>query len=177
MKVFVTSILTGLLLLLTSSAYAQAPLKVGYINMNKAINESDEGRRSKQFLETQFEQSKKALDQKKFTIQAKEQELANSMMLSEAAKKVKKEEVEQLKLELTEEIKKEQTVFRQDEARHTQKIFQDLVSVVKTVAAAEKFDIVMEYNVSQTILYSKYTLTDITDKVILEYNKLQVIKQ
>lgn len=176
MKVL-ASILTGILLLLTTSVSAETALKIGYVNMNKAINESDEGKRSKQFLETQFEQSRKALDQKRFTIQTKEEELSTSLMLSEASKKAKREEVERLKHELNEEIKKEQATFRQDEARHTQKIFQDLVSVIKTVAAAEKFDVVLEFNVSQTILYSKYTFSDITDKVILEYNKLQVIKK
>ncbi len=176
MKLKITALITTILLTCSISAFAQATLKVGFISMNKAINESNAGKRSKKFLESQFAKTKQELDQKKAAIETKERELANSMMLSEAAKKAKQEEILNLKKGLAEEAKQMQNSFRQDEARHTKKILQDIISVVKTVAATEKFDVVMEYNLSQAILYSKYPFKDITEKVILEYNKLQSIQ-
>ncbi len=176
MKLKFSIIFTGLLFLLTASVFAQSGLKVGYVNMNRAINLSDEGKRSKKFLEAQFAQTKRSLDVKKQTIQVKERELSESLMLSEEAKSQKRKEIERLKKELMEEAKKEQNAFRSDEQRHTKKIFEDLLSVVKKVSASEKYDLVLEFNVSQTVLYSRFEFNDLTDKVVLEYNKLQAIK-
>ncbi len=177
MKTKLTIILSVFLFLLTTLAWAQtAPLKVGYVNMNRAINQSDEGKRSKKFLEAQFEATKRELDVKRQTIQTKEKELKEGLMLSEEAKVQKRKEIEGLKKELMTRAKAEQDDFRKDEQRHTKKIFEDLLSVVKKVADAEKFDLILEFNISQTILYSRYQFNDITDKVILEYNKLQAIK-
>jgi len=176
MKTKIIAVFSIFLLAMTCSLAAQTTLKLGLINMNRAINESDEGKRSKQFLETQFEQTKRNIDQKKMEIAKMEKDLSESMMLNESAKKAKQDEIDQRKKDLVEEVKKEQNSFRQDEARHTQKIFQDLVSVVKSVAEAEHYDAIFEYTVAQGIIYTKYDITDITEKVILEYNKLQAIK-
>ncbi len=176
MRLKLSVLLAILFLAFSFSAYAQAALKVGFINMNKAINESNEGKRSKKFLESQFAKTKQDLDKKKAAIEEKERELANSMMLTEETKKAKRQEIQRLKKDLAEEAKRMQKSFRQDEARHTKNILQDILSVVKTVAAADEYDVVLEYNMSQAILYSKYPFKDITEKVILEYNKLQNIQ-
>lgn len=173
MKCKTIALLLSIFFAFSVSVSAEVNLKIGYVNMNKAINESDEGRRSKNFLESQFKETKKQLDQKKMVIQSKERELSESLMLSEAARKEKREEIEQLKRELAQEAKQLQNQMRQDESRHTQKILKDLVSVVKSVALAEDYDAIIEYNIRQTIIYSKHDITDITDKVILEYNKRQ----
>jgi outer membrane protein len=176
MKIKITISFSILLFLLTSSVFAQSAFKVGYVNMNRAINQSDEGRRSKKFLEAQFNATRQGLDVKRQTIQVKERELSEGLMLSVEAKAQKTRELGQLKTELKTEMKREQDNIRRDEQRHTKKIFQDLLTVVKTVSEAEKLDLVLEYNVSQTILYSRLEFNDITEKVILEYNKLQAIK-
>lgn len=175
MRFKTTGFLLGLFLILSFPLAAQTALKIGFIDMNKAINTSDEGKRSKRFLETQFQQTKKAMDQKKAMIGNMEKELKESLMLSEAAKKAKQEEVNRLKKEFVAEAKKNQNEMRKAESNHTKKIFQDLMSVAKTVARAENFDLILEYNIRQTIIYAKYDFQDITDKVILEYNKLQSI--
>ncbi len=97
-------------------------------------------------------------------------------MLSEATKSQKRVEIEALKKSLMEEAQKEQNSFRKDEGRHTKKIFEDLVSVVNKVSKEQKFDLVLEFNIKQTILYSRFEMNDITAKVIEEYNKLQAIQ-
>ncbi len=69
------------------------------------------------------------------------------------------------------EAKKLEGTFRQDEIRHRGESFQKLAVVVKKIAEKEKYDLVLELGLRQTILYTKYNMTDITDKVIVEYNK------
>ena len=151
MKSKISIIVACIVAFYSFSALAQSVLKVGYVNMNRAINQSDEGKRSRKFLEAQYEQTKRLLDVKKQTIQLKEKELSESLMLNEEAKAQKRQEIDQLKKELVTEAKKEQDGFRKDEQRHTKKIFEDLLSVVKKIAAAENYDVVLEFNVSQRI--------------------------
>ncbi len=170
-------LLTSILLLFSCSVVAQTKMKVAYVNMNQAINESNEGRRSKKFLEAQFAQSKKQLAEKKKEIEKKEAELVESLMLSEAAKAEKKKEIEMLKQSLMQEAQKEQNAFRKDENRHTAKIFEDLIAVIKKISEQDKYDLVLEFNIKQTILYSKYDMVNITKKVIEEYNKIQSLNK
>ncbi|MBT4091728.1 MAG: hypothetical protein HOE30_24855, partial [Deltaproteobacteria bacterium] len=66
--------------------------------------------------------------------------------------------------------------MRQDEMRHSTKIFKDLVLVIKEIAKEENFDLILEFNVKQTILFSKYEMIDITDKATERYNKIQSIE-
>ncbi|MBU2512970.1 OmpH family outer membrane protein [bacterium] len=169
-------IVTSLIMLLSLSVIAQETLKVGYVNLNKALNESSEGRRSKRVLQAQKEQVEKSLALKKLEIESKSKELQEGLMLSEATKAQKRNEVEELKKAFVTEAKQEEALLRKDEARYTQKIFEDLVSIVQKIAAAENYDVILEVTLRQGLLYSKYTVTDITDKVILEYDKLQNVK-
>lgn len=163
-------------ILLTSVAYSQATLKVGYVNMNKAINLSDEGKRSKKFLEAQAQQTQAALKAREQEIIRKEAELKNNIMLNQETKTQKEKEIVGLKQSLRNELAKAQKSMRQDEMRHTSKIFKDLILVIKEIAKEEAFDLILEFNVKQTILYSRYDMIDLTDKVTEQYNRMQTVK-
>lgn len=163
-------------ILLATAAFGQATMRVGYVNMNKAINLSNEGKRSKKFLEAQMQRTQAALKAKEKELIQKEADLKNNIMLNQEARKQKQQEIVALKQALRNELKKAQNSMRQDEVRHTTKIFKDLVLVIKEIAKEEAFDLVLEFNVKQTILYSRYDMTDITDKVTARYDKMQAIQ-
>ncbi|MBU3916655.1 OmpH family outer membrane protein [bacterium] len=164
-------------LMFSSILYAEVNLKIAYVSMMKAVSESNDGIKYKKFLEAQVAQSRKALEAKEQEILGKEEELKNNIMLNEASKKQKEIEISQMKRSLMEEAKKLEASFRQDEIQHRGKSFQSLAMIIKKIAEKEKFDIVMELGLRQTILYTKYEITDITDMVISEYNKEQAVKQ
>ncbi len=141
--------------------------------MMKAVNESTEGKSYKKLIEAQVAQSRKEIQQKEQEIIRKQAELQNNLMLNEAAKKQKETEILHMKRSLMGAAKKLEASYRQDEMRHRGKSFQKLATVVKKIAEKEKYDLVLELSLRQTILYTKYEMTDITDKVISEYNKMQ----
>ena len=151
-------------------------LKIGFVNLGVAINTSKEGQRSKKFLEAQATRTNQLLKEKEQNIIKTEQDLNNNIMLNNEAKEQKRAEIENMKNELREEITKAQQSLRQNEARHTTKILNDLVSIVQDIAKADEYDLVIEYNLKQTILFTKYELIDITDKVVNEYDKVQSIQ-
>lgn len=160
---------------MTTVAFGQVMLKVGYVSMNKAINLSNEGKRSKKLLEVQARQTQNLLKEKEQDVLKKEEELKNNIMLNQNAKNQKRQEIANLKKELREELNKAKNSIRQDELRHSTKIFKDLVVVIKEIAKEENFDLILEFNVKQTILYSKYEMIDLTEKATERYNKLQSI--
>lgn len=161
-----------------SSAYAieASDLKIGIVNMNKVINMSNEGKRKKKMLEAQARQTQKLLKMKEDELRALEKDLKDNIMLNAETKAQKQSELNKKTQEFRQEVNQAQKSFRQDEARHTANIFKDLVVVVKKVATDEKFDLVLEFNITQSILYTKYNLVDITDKVTAEYDKIQSLK-
>ncbi len=168
-------ILVTIFFLLATTAIGQVVMKVGYVNMNKAINLSNEGKRSKKFLEVQAQRTQAMLKDKEQDLLNKEAELKNNIMLNENAKALKRQEILNLQKELREDLSKAQNSIRQDEMRHSTKIFKDLVLVIKDIAKEEDFDLILEFNIKQTILFSKYEMIDLTDKATEQYNKLQSI--
>ncbi len=160
-------------LMFSSVVYGEVNLKIAYVSMMKAVGESNEGKQYKKLLEAQVAQSRKELKVKEQEIIRKQNELKNNLMLNEAARKIKVDEITSMQRSLMAEAKKLENSFRQDEIRHRGQSFQKLAEVVKKIAEKEKYDLVMELGLRQTILYTKYDMTDITDKVISEYNKVQ----
>ena len=164
--------------LIGSNSYAieGSDLKIGIVKMNNVINLSNEGKRKKKMLEAQARQTQKLLKMKEDELRTMEKNLKDNIMLNAEAKAQKQAELNRKRQEFRQEVSKAQKSFRQDEARHTANIFKDLVVVVKKIATEEKFDLVLEFNLTQSVLYTKYNLVDITDKVTAEYNKIQSLK-
>lgn len=169
-------LLISISLTVPNSVYAEKALKIGYVNMNKAINLSNEGKRSKKFLEAQAKQTQKLLKTKEQELIIKEKELKENILLNQETKTKKQLEIVKLRQELRREITKAQSNLRKDEVRHTSKIFKDLVTIVNKIAEEEEFDLILEYNLKQTILFSRYEMLDITDKLTETYNKIQSLK-
>jgi Skp family chaperone for outer membrane proteins len=63
--------------------------------------------------------------------------------------------------------------MRLEERRLSEAIFKELKTVIRSISINEKLDLVLEKNAAQVILYMKEDTTDITQKVIDEYNALK----
>ena len=176
MKKSLTLSISFLLFFTVNNLFAADQLKIAYVNLNKAINMSNEGKRSKKFLEVQARQTRSDIQKKEQALRQKEKELQDMLMLSSEAKSKKELEISQMKLELRKEIDQAQKDFRADEVRHTGKIFADLKVIISNFAKKRNYDLVLEYNLKQTLLFSKYTIVDITDEITEAYNKQQTIK-
>ena len=63
--------------------------------------------------------------------------------------------------------------MRLEERRLSEAIFKELKTVIRSISINEKLDLVLEKNAAQVILYMKEDTTEITQKVIDEYNVLK----
>jgi len=163
--------------LFASRALAQgAEPKVGVVNMNKALNVSEAGERSKKVLLTAKSQKENALKAKEDELKRLAEELRSSIMLTEAAKAQKEKTLREKENGLRQEVQDAQRDLQEQERKLTESIFKDLRSVIATVSKEQKLDFVLEQGAAQAILFSRYSFVDITDEVIARYNKPRAAK-
>lgn len=85
------------LLLNSTSVFAADTLKIGIINVNKVINESEEGKKAKADLELMIKSKQGAIEEKRKAIEMAKSDIEKqASKLSQDAKKSKEEEVERL---------------------------------------------------------------------------------
>ncbi|MDH5751435.1 MAG: OmpH family outer membrane protein [Deltaproteobacteria bacterium] len=151
-------------------------VKIGVVNINQALNESEAGKRSKNLLLAAQKQKENELKGKEEHLTKLSEELQNSMMLSDEARRSKEMELREKERALRQEVQRAQQELQEQERKLTESIFAELKTVLAEIAREEKFDIVLEQNASQVILFHSEPFTDLTDKVIERYNKLASAK-
>jgi outer membrane protein len=152
---------------ITASA---AETKVGYVDLQKAIQSSVAGKKAKDQLDGEFKKRKETLDKKKADIEKMGQDL-------EKKKAVLSEEVFGKKqLELQEEMMKFQKVIAENQLEMEKKqgellepIFSKMSKVVEKVAHEKGYSMVLERK-GQSVLFAEKAV-DLTDDVITTFEK------
>lgn len=151
---------------------AAAGLKIGVVNMNRALNLSEAGRRSKNILLVSKTQRQSELEDKGKELKEFRESIENNILLTAAARADKEKELNRRTAELRSEVQNAQRELQGKERKITESIFTQLRTVISLVAKEEKFDLVLDKGAAQVILFSRYKFTDITDKVIERFNGL-----
>ncbi|MBF0238058.1 MAG: OmpH family outer membrane protein [SAR324 cluster bacterium] len=163
----------SLIMLVTNSAWA---LKIGVVDLNRALNESEEGIRSKNILESKGRQKQQDIKLEEEELKTLADELSNNPLLNPETKRQKEEELRQRQQNLRGKIQQFQQDIRTEERRLTEEIFKELKTVIRSVSITEKFDVVLEKNAAEVILYMKEDKDDFTQKIIDRYNALKAEK-
>lgn len=153
-----------------SSAHA-AGLMIGYVDLQRAILEVDEGKRAKASL-------KKAFEKKKVKIKAEEEKLLKLRDEIRAEAAVKKDEevraramdYEKKRLELQEALMREQKELQELEQKELAGITKKMRSVVEEIGKSGGYTLILELQDAR-LLYAKQHL-DLTNEVIRKYNGL-----
>jgi outer membrane protein len=159
---------------LTARPALALDLKVAVVNINRALNQSEAGERSKKILLAAKTQKENELKTKEATFRKLVEDTRNnSMMMSDAAKADKEKELRDKEATLREEVQNAQQDLREQERKLTDSIFSELRTVIGIIAAEKKYDLVLEQAASQVILYTPLKFDDLTDETIDRYNKMQ----
>jgi outer membrane protein len=122
-------LVAAVFLLSTSAAFAE-DIKVGFVDMQRALNETEDGRKAKEKLKKDFDQKQKELDEQQAGLKKEIEDLDKKRTLLPADKVREKEAELRVKLE-----KVQQTYMRhqQDlsgkEQKETQKIFERMTKI------------------------------------------------
>jgi outer membrane protein len=156
-------------LLCALSAHA-AEMKIGYVDLNKALNESEEGKKAVKILEDLFKSKQAVLDEKRMELNKLNEELQKqSSILNQDVMKGKQEERDKLGREFQRMVKDAEDEVEKKRADFMDRILKDLTEIIKKTGADEGYTIIFE-RVQSGIMYIPEKL-DLTDKVIKKYNE------
>ncbi len=163
-------LLLGTFLLASSPIAAHAEeVKLGYVDLQRALNETEDGRKAKANLKKIFDAKQKELDEQQETLKKDIEDLNKKKTLLPAEKVREKES------ELQERMQKVQQTYmrhQQDlsgkEQEATAKIFERMSKIITKIATAENFTMVLDRQQS-AVLFAKPHL-DLTNELIRRYN-------
>lgn len=166
-----TMLVTTILCAFSFSAMAaDAPSKFGYMDLQKAIQETSTGKKAKKDLETEFNKKKKELEKKEADLKKMSEDFEKkSMVLSDELKMQKQGELQQEMLKYRELVGKSQMEIQKRERELTMPIVEKLQSIVADIGKKEGYAFVFEKN-EQSVLYADKS-TDLTDRVLKEFEK------
>jgi outer membrane protein len=144
-------------------------VKLGYVDMQRALNETDDGRKAKATLKKVFDQKQKELDEQQETLKKDIEDLNKKRTL------LPPEKVREKEAELQDRMQKVQQTYmrhQQDlsakEQEATGKIFERMSRIINKIAVAENFTMVLDRQ-QAAVLYAKPHL-DLTNDLIRRYN-------
>ncbi|MDZ4677868.1 MAG: OmpH family outer membrane protein [Oligoflexia bacterium] len=164
-------ILVGFVFLLSSIGMASdETIKIGYIDMQKAIQTTDAGKKAKKELETEFNSKKKDLQDKEKDLKKLSEDLEKkSMVLSDEVKQKKQLEFQEEMIKYRDLVGKSQLAIQERERNLTQPILEKLRSIIGDIGEKESYTVILE-KAENSVLWAKKKI-DLTDRVIAEFNK------
>lgn len=164
-------LLVMITLLTGSHAYAETN-KIGAVDLLKALNESDAGKKAKTDLEFLIKTKQASLDEKGKNIEKIKNELEKqSSVLSADARKSKEEELERLVRDYQRQVTDSQNEVKKKEGDLTGGILKELREVIQQIGNEEGYTLILEGGDGQ-ILFAKKDI-DLTDSVIKKFNQLK----
>jgi outer membrane protein len=152
------------------SSMASDAIKIGCIDFQKVLNESDAGKKAKADLETLVKSKQTTIDEKGKTIEKMKADLEKqASVLSADAKKSKEEELEKLLREYQRLVQDSQTEVKKKELELTDAIIKDMRQIVDKIGEEGSYTLIME-KTGGMVLYATKDI-DITEAVIKRYNQ------
>ncbi len=144
-------------------------MKVGVIDMQKAIQTSDSGKKAKAELEEAFNKKKKELQGEEATLKKLQEEFQKkSAAYSETKKKEEQTKLQEKFMKYQELLQKSQAEIQKKEQEMSEPIIKKIRASVTEIAKKKEFSVVLEKNENLVIFYSDKL--DITDEVIKAIN-------
>ena len=149
-------------------AAAAEPGKLAFVDLQRALEETEDGKKAKAKLKSDFDRKQKELDDKQEELKKMKEGLDKkaALMKPEALQKESKDFQERF-VELQQTYQRLQQDLAKKEQDATRSIFARLQTVVGTIAEREHFSMVLEKNAA--VVYTQPGL-DITNEVIRMYN-------
>jgi outer membrane protein len=165
-------IIIGALLALTMAATpAHAQIKLAYVDVQRALNECDAGKRAKADFEGRVQGLEGRLQREQNEVQSLKDEIEKKGMLMNADQRQNLQDQYMAKLkDFERDYKDSRDELQQKDNDVTSKIVHDLAAVIRTIGERDNYTMVMEKG---SILWGAPGI-DITDQVIRAYNATHV---
>ena len=162
--------LPSLLLALAAvpAAGRAADQKIGYVDLQRALNEVEEGKTAKALLQKDFAEKQKQLDTKKAEFEKLQADFEKqAVVMAEGARKDKAQDLDRRARELQALFVNLQKDLSERKRDATRGIFDRMNAIVRDIAEGDGFTYVLEKGAG--IVYAPPAL-DLTNELIRKYN-------
>ena len=154
---------------LLCSSLAFAEIKLGYVDLQRALGEVTEGKSAKELLKRDLEKKKAELDSEQEKLRADKAVLdKQSAMMAEETRNQKFTELQKRLFELTQKAEKMQAEMAQAEQTELKKIFTKMDPIIARIAEREGLTMVFE-KTDSGLVYAPASL-DLTNELVRTYN-------
>lgn len=154
-------------LIMGGSARAQ---RIALVNMQRAIEDTTEGKAALSKLKGEVDKKQKELEQKRDELKKLDDELAKqAAILKPDALEKKKQELQQKMMQWQEAAMRTQKDLQEKESKATQPIVDKLLRAIAQIAARDKFAMVLR---NEVVLWPQQSEMDITNEVIRKANEM-----
>lgn len=162
-------VVVGFATLMTLQVRAHAAdLRIGYVDLNRAVEETEEGKRVKAKLKADFDRKQKEIDSRQEELTKMKNDLDRQQaILKPEALQQKQQELQQKFVALQETYMRLQKDLQEKEASDMGRIFKHMRTIIAQIAQSENLTYVLEANTG--ILYGPPSL-DFTNELIRKYN-------
>jgi outer membrane protein len=158
-----------LLAILCVPGLAAADVKIGYVDLQRALNESAAGKKAKEDFRGQVERLEGQLKGKKEELDKLKSDLeTKGTVMADAQRKKLETEFEQKRLDLKRRFEDSQQELQKKDQELTGRIIQDLQGIIKEVGDRDGYTLILELGSSPVLYYKKSS--DITEDVLSVYN-------
>lgn len=164
MKKIILMLVLGLF---SFSAFAE--IKIGFVDVRRAVESTKAGQKVKKDLEEDFKKREAALNKKAQDIEKKREEFETKRLVwSDDKQKEKQEELQRLMMTFNEEAEKNNLELRRQEQSMMEPIFKKMQEVINDIAEKDKYTLIMQNR--ENILWAKEEI-NLTDRVVKEFEK------
>jgi outer membrane protein len=155
------------LLFAVRAAHAQG-MKIGYVDVQRAVQEVEEGKAARSRLKAELDQKRQNLDQKRANLEKMKADYdKQAPVLSEDAKRKRQEDLQKAFVDAQNEAGQMQEELSGKEQEAMQNISKRLLQVVAEVSDKENFTFVLD---KAALLYAP-AASDITNEIVRRYNE------
>ncbi|MDO8955775.1 MAG: OmpH family outer membrane protein [Deltaproteobacteria bacterium] len=171
-KVGILFLSWGLLMVFTSLTFAVEPLKIAYVDMQKALNYCEAGKEAKRQMTLEVEKMQKVFAGKQKELEKIKVDLEKrGSVLSENVRREKDREY-QAKLRDLQRLQKDyEDDLRRKDREFTERILKNMEVIIKQMGEEGKYTVILEKN-QPTILFISNSL-DLTEEVIKRIDQKQ----
>ncbi len=144
--------------------------KLAVVDMQKALQTVDAGKKAKAQLEKEFNSKKKDLQAEEAALKKMIEEFKKQqLVLSDDARMKKQQEIQERGMKFQDLTQRSQAEIAQKEAELTQPLIKKLRDIISETAKKKNYTVILERN-ENTVLYFQEK-DDITEEVIAQFNQ------
>jgi outer membrane protein len=154
---------------LALAAPTRAEMRIAVVDMQRALNECDAGKKAKDQVKAKFERSQDSLKRQREDLdRMKEDYDRRALVLKEEERRNLEKDLEGRSLEFKRKYEDFQRDLKRTDAELTSSIVEELYGIVRDYGAKSGYTLVLEAS-SGALLYNDKT-TDVTDEIVKLHN-------